>query len=34
MGGDEFGLLMEHCSLEEARQVADKLVKTVSDYKF
>ena len=34
LGGDEFGLLMEHCSLEEARQVANKLVKAVSDYKF
>jgi diguanylate cyclase (GGDEF)-like protein/PAS domain S-box-containing protein len=34
LGGDEFGLLMEHCSLKEARQVASKLVKAVSDYKF
>ena len=34
LGGDEFGLLMEHCSLIEARQVADKLVKAVSDYNF
>ena len=34
LGGDEFGLLMEHCSIEEARQVASKLVVAISDYKF
>ena len=34
LGGDEFGLLMEHCSLNEARQVASKLCKAVADYKF
>ena len=34
LGGDEFGLLMEHCTLEEAELVANKLVKAVSDYKF
>ena len=34
LGGDEFGLLMEHCSLEEAGEVANKLVKAVSDHKF
>ncbi len=34
LGGDEFGLLMEHCSLNEAGQVAHKLVKVVADYKF
>jgi len=34
LGGDEFGLLMEHCSLKEARQIANKLVKVVSDYSF
>ncbi len=34
LGGDEFGLLMEHCSLNEAQQVARKLVEAVSDYEF
>ena len=34
LGGDEFGLLMEHCSLKEAKQVASKLIKVVADYKF
>ena len=34
LGGDEFGLLMEHCTLKEARQVATKLVKAVSNYSF
>ena len=34
LGGDEFGLLMEHCSIEEAGQVAGKLVSLLSDFKF
>jgi diguanylate cyclase (GGDEF)-like protein/PAS domain S-box-containing protein len=34
LGGDEFGLLMEHCTLKEARQVANKLVEAISGYTF
>ena len=34
LGGDEFGLLMEHCSLNEALQVAGKLVKVIADHSF
>jgi diguanylate cyclase (GGDEF)-like protein/PAS domain S-box-containing protein len=31
LGGDEFGLLMEHCSLEEAQDVAEKLINVLGD---
>jgi diguanylate cyclase (GGDEF)-like protein/PAS domain S-box-containing protein len=34
LGGDEFGLLMEHCSLEEAKQNAGKLIEAISNYVF
>jgi diguanylate cyclase (GGDEF)-like protein/PAS domain S-box-containing protein len=34
LGGDEFGLLMEHCSLAEAKQISRKLVEVVSDHEF
>lgn len=34
LGGDEFGLLLEDCSLEKALEIADCLVKTVKNYKF
>ncbi len=34
LGGDEFGLLMEHCTLDEAQQVADGLIKAVSEFSF
>ncbi len=34
LGGDEFGLLMEHCSLNEARRVAENLIKTVDEMSF
>jgi len=34
LGGDEFGLLMEHCSLDEARGVAENLIKVVRDFSF
>jgi len=27
LGGDEFGVLMEHCSLKQAKRVANKLKK-------
>lgn len=34
LGGDEFGLLMEHCSLEEAMGVARKLSSAIAGYRF
>ncbi len=34
LGGDEFGVLMEHCSLPQARRVADKLRKAVEGFNF
>jgi diguanylate cyclase (GGDEF)-like protein/PAS domain S-box-containing protein len=34
LGGDEFGVLMEHCSLNDARRVAKSLQKVIQDYQF
>lgn len=34
LGGDEFGVLLEHCSLEDAQQMADKLRQMVKDFRF
>jgi len=34
LGGDEFGVLLEHCSLDDAQRVATSLHKTVQDYQF
>jgi diguanylate cyclase (GGDEF)-like protein/PAS domain S-box-containing protein len=34
LGGDEFGVLMEQCSLTQARRVANKLRKAVEGYRF
>ncbi len=34
LGGDEFGVLMEHCSLDDAHRVAASLQKTVQNFKF
>jgi diguanylate cyclase (GGDEF)-like protein/PAS domain S-box-containing protein len=34
LGGDEFGVLMERCSLEQAKRVANKLRKKVADSRF
>ena len=34
LGGDEFGVLMEHCSLDDAHRVATSLQKAVQDYQF
>ena len=34
LGGDEFGVLMERCSLEQAKKVADKLRRKVADFRF
>ena len=34
IGGDEFGLLLESCSLADASQITNKLLKLVRDYRF
>ena len=34
IGGDEFGLLLENCSLADANQITSKLLKLVRDYRF
>ncbi len=34
LGGDEFGILMEHCSLNQAHRVADAVLKAIMDYQF
>jgi len=34
LGGDEFGLLLLGCPLEKARQIADDVVRKISEYRF
>lgn len=34
LGGDEFGVLMEHCSLTQAKRVANKLKKAIEQFRF
>jgi diguanylate cyclase (GGDEF)-like protein/PAS domain S-box-containing protein len=34
LGGDEFGVLMERCSIEQAKRVANKLRRKVADFRF
>lgn len=34
LGGDEFGVLMEHCSLDQAQRAAKALLKRVEDFQF
>jgi diguanylate cyclase (GGDEF)-like protein/PAS domain S-box-containing protein len=34
LGGDEFAVLMEHCSLNDAKRVATSLQKAIQDYQF
>lgn len=34
LGGDEFGLIMEHCSLEQAQRHARLLCERINDYRF
>ena len=34
LGGDEFGILMEHCSIEQAHAVAEKILSVVQDFRF
>ena len=33
LGGDEFGLLLEGCSLDEAEQVGEQLIRTINNYR-
>lgn len=34
LGGDEFGMLLIGCPLEKARQIADDVCRSISDYRF
>lgn len=34
LGGDEFGILLEHCSLETAKNIADDLLETIRQFQF
>ncbi len=34
LGGDEFGVLMEHCSLDDAHRVATSLQKAIQEHQF
>src|SRR6185436_16405487 len=34
LGGDEFGLLLVGCPLDKARQIADDVIRKISDYRF
>jgi len=34
LGGDEFGVLIEHCSLDDAHRIATTLQKTIQNYHF
>jgi diguanylate cyclase (GGDEF)-like protein/PAS domain S-box-containing protein len=34
LGGDEFGMLLVGCPLDKARQIADDVVRAVTDYRF
>jgi len=34
LGGDEFGILLENCTVDEAIEAAEKLLKTVQDFRF
>ena len=34
LGGDEFGILMEHCGLGQAKKVAEKILQVIDDFRF
>lgn len=34
LGGDEFGLLIERCTFDQAQRIAEKMINTVREYKF
>lgn len=34
IGGDEFGVLLSHCSIEQGRMIAEKLMRSINDLRF
>jgi diguanylate cyclase (GGDEF)-like protein len=34
LGGDEFGMLLTHCALEHAQQVAERMLQLVKDFRY
>jgi diguanylate cyclase (GGDEF)-like protein/PAS domain S-box-containing protein len=34
LGGDEFGVILQHCSIDQARQVAEDLRHAIKDFRF
>ena len=34
LGGDEFGILMEHCSIDQAQSIAESIRQLIEDFKF
>ena len=34
LGGDEFGLLLENCPIDQAVQIAEKLLQAINDFRF
>jgi diguanylate cyclase (GGDEF)-like protein len=34
LGGDEFGMLLTHCDLEDAQQVAERMLQLVKDFRY
>jgi diguanylate cyclase (GGDEF)-like protein/PAS domain S-box-containing protein len=34
LGGDEFGILMEHCTLDQAHRVAENIRREIGEYRF
>jgi diguanylate cyclase (GGDEF)-like protein/PAS domain S-box-containing protein len=34
LGGDEFGVLLEHCSIEQAMGIAEQIRSTIEDFRF
>jgi diguanylate cyclase (GGDEF)-like protein len=34
LGGDEFGVLLQHCSLEHARQAAERMLHIIKDFRY
>ena len=34
VGGDEFGILMEHCTLDQAHRVSENIRRAIEDYRF
>lgn len=34
LGGDEFGVLLEHCSIDDAQRIAENLRRSIGDFRF